>query len=84
MLVPISAREVISAFSDPEAEETDDASDEEPLDSGESQFEPEMEPAVVAVAAGGQAGMYAAARPGFEEESGENLDIPAFLRKGNL
>jgi cell division protein FtsZ len=83
VLVPVSAREFVSAFRVSESEPvfTEAACDapEFPTD--------DAEPALVAVAiaeADGQPDDASPTHPAFIEEPGENLDIPAFLRKGTL
>ena len=80
VLIPVSAREVISAFrTEPEPAA--------PL-AIEEEEDDEMEPASVGVAVAEEetpTEIYAAAaHPAFADEHGENLDIPAFLRKGSL
>jgi cell division protein FtsZ len=78
ILVPVSAREFVSAFRVHEAEPV----------SGEAGAAPELTFAEeetdlvgVAVAAPDQS---PATHPAFIDEPGENLDIPAFMRKGTL
>jgi cell division protein FtsZ len=78
ILVPVSAREFVSAFRVHEAEPV----------SGEAGAAPELtfaeedtELVGVAVAAPDQS---PATHPAFIDEPGENLDIPAFMRKGTL
>ena len=84
VLVPVTVREVISAFR--EREEEPETAHAEAMSTQECERlaaeavaralaaaeDPEQPPTVVAPHAG------------FEEESGENLEIPAFLRKGGL
>jgi len=77
VLVPVSTREMVSAFRGPEEEanhqETAAAEEREPKGGG------------VAVAeATAEAEMQAPAQPDYEEDANDNLDIPAFLRKGGL
>jgi cell division protein FtsZ len=81
ILVPVSSREFVSAFRvhDSEATITEVAEPEEFTASDE-----DAEPALVGVAAAHREEDSATSRPSFIEEPGENLDIPAFLRKGAL
>jgi len=81
ILVPVSSREFVSAFRvhDSEAAITEVAEPQEFTASDE-----DAEPALVAVGAAHQPEDSATTRPSFIEEPGENLDIPAFLRKGAL
>ena len=80
VLVPVSSREFVSAFRIHEAEPANseaEASQEINCD------EEETELVGVAVAApAAQAEDSGQPHPAFAEEAGENLDIPAFLRKG--
>jgi len=76
VLVPVSNRDLVSAFHQPEAE---------PSMAIEEAPEEDEEPVAVAVAdTCGQEEIPVMAHAAFEEESGENLDIPAFMRKGTL
>jgi cell division protein FtsZ len=81
VFVPVTAREVISAFT-PEPERPDSGF-----------FRPEPEPSVEHTESMGVAVATEPAQPEmftenpavlFEPESGEDLDIPAFMRKGGL
>ncbi|MGA8162101.1 MAG: cell division protein FtsZ [Acidobacteriaceae bacterium] len=80
VLVPVSSRDLVSAFREPEPEPAM-AIEEVPE---------EDEPVTVAVADNGaqyngaQEEIPVMARAAFEDEPGENLDIPAFMRKGTL
>ncbi len=80
VLVPVSSREFVSAFRIHEAEPANseaEASQEINCD------EEETELVGVAVAApAAQSEDAGQPHPAFAEEAGENLDIPAFLRKG--
>jgi len=82
VLIPVTAREVISAFRAPVAEA------EPATASGGADFpgsEESAEPVLVAVGAAEEAGHAengASTHPAFIEEPTENLDIPTFLRKG--
>jgi cell division protein FtsZ len=76
VLVPVSTREMVSAFRGPEEENLQEmeASDEqEPMGVGIAVAEESREPE-----------MQAPAQPDYEEDTQDNLDIPAFLRKGGL
>jgi cell division protein FtsZ len=82
VLVPISARELVGAFRLPET----DPAISEPAVAQEFSFE-EEEPQLVGVAvaaAHGQPETATVPSAAFAEPPGENLDIPAFLRKGSL
>jgi cell division protein FtsZ len=75
VLVPVSNRDLVTAFREPEGEGAM-AIEEVPE---------EDEPVAVAVAdKGAQEEVPVMAHAAFEEEPGENLDIPAFMRKGTL
>ncbi|MGC2580662.1 MAG: hypothetical protein WA399_01075, partial [Acidobacteriaceae bacterium] len=80
VLVPVSSRDLVSAFREPEPEPAM-AIEEVPE---------EDEPVTVAVADNGaqyngaQEEIPVMAHAAFEDEPGENLDIPAFMRKGTL
>jgi cell division protein FtsZ len=75
VLVAVSNRDLVTAFREPEGESAM-AIEEVPE---------EGEPVAVAVAeSGAQEEMPVMAHGAFEEEPGENLDIPAFMRKGTL
>jgi len=77
VLIPVTAREVVSAFRTPEPEPV--------LQAGQSGFadsEESADPALVAVAVAEEGQNGVPAHPAFTEEPGENLDIPTFLRKG--
>ncbi|MGB9028572.1 MAG: cell division protein FtsZ, partial [Acidobacteriaceae bacterium] len=81
ILVPVSSRDFVSAFRvhDSEAAITEAAEPDEftaPDD--------HAEPVLVGVAAAHQEEDAATERPSFIEEPSENLDIPAFLRKGAI
>jgi cell division protein FtsZ len=81
VFVPVTAREVISAFAPEPARTEPDYGRSEPDTDGEHH-----EPVAVAVAAEPeQPGMFAES-PGvlFEAEPAEDLDIPAFMRKGGM
>jgi len=83
VFVPVTAREVISVFREPE-ESVMAAAAAEPLT---VQEEPKMEPVSLSVrlAEGAmEPRTIVSPHASFEEETGENLDIPAFLRKGGL
>jgi cell division protein FtsZ len=90
VLIPVSAREFISAFR--VHEPVHDQAQEPGLGDRESApaivaSEHCAEPALVAVAvaeAGSQAAECVPTHPAFIEDPGENLDIPAFMRKGTL
>jgi len=77
VLVPVSTREMVSAFRGPEEEgnhqEAAASEEREPMGGGV---------AVAAVTA--EPEMQAPAQPDYEEDASDNLDIPAFLRKGGL
>src|SRR6202012_4270748 len=74
VLVPVSTREVVSAFRGPEEElNREDGAEAE-----------EMEQVGVGVAVADEAEMQAPAQQEYEEDADDNLDIPAFLRKGGL
>ncbi len=77
VLVPVSSRELVTAFSSPEEPA-------EPVSHNASEEEFETAAVALAVAEEKQPEIYAAAHPAFEEDPGENLDIPAFMRKGGL
>ncbi len=87
VFVPVTAREVISAFATPQP-----MREGEPLRGELTYFaveadetESEAETSAVAVAEQPvQPEMFAAAPSMFEPEPGEDLDIPAFMRKGGL
>ena len=82
VFVPVTAREVISVFREPEEQAAMTAAND--LNVSE---EPEMEPVPVAVHVADDANeprTIVSPHTSFEEESSENLDIPAFLRKGGL
>ncbi|MGA8529470.1 MAG: cell division protein FtsZ [Acidobacteriaceae bacterium] len=75
VLVPVSNRDLMTAFREPEGEPA--MAIEEVPD--------EDETVAVAVAdTGAQEEIPVMAHAAFEEEPGENLDIPAFMRKGTL
>jgi cell division protein FtsZ len=79
-LIPVSAREFVSAFRVHEAEP---AANEVSVVSESSDAEVESDFVAVAVAeSAGQEDEPMSQHPGFVEEPGENLDIPAFMRKG--
>ncbi|HEY1502119.1 MAG TPA: cell division protein FtsZ [Acidobacteriaceae bacterium] len=81
-LVPISAREFVSAFRVHEAEPV---SAESNIPQELACSEEETELVGVAVAdPGGLPDDAEVPHPAFIEEQGENLDIPAFMRKGTL
>jgi cell division protein FtsZ len=73
VLVPVSSRDLVSAFREPEAE---------PAMAIEEVPEEDESVAVAVAEAGAQEGVPVMAHAAFEEEPGENLDIPAFMRKG--
>ncbi|HZZ40070.1 MAG TPA: cell division protein FtsZ [Acidobacteriaceae bacterium] len=77
VLVPVSNRDLKTAFSEPE---------QEPTMSIEEAPEEEDEEPVTVVASDNRAQeeIPVMAHGAFEEEPGENLDIPAFMRKGTL
>jgi len=82
VLVPVSAREFVSAFRvhEPEPVSCDDEATPE-LSFAEDETE------LVGVTAGAPAAVAeqnVAAHPAFIDDPGENLDIPAFMRKGTL
>ena len=82
VFVPVTAREVISVFREPEEQAAMTAAND--LNVSE---EPEMEAVPVAVHVADDANeprTIVSPHTSFEEESSENLDIPAFLRKGGL
>ena len=81
ILVPVSSREFVSAFRvhDSEAAITEVAESQDL-----NHPDDDAEPALVAVGAAHQAEDAATERPSFIEEPSENLDIPAFLRKGAI
>ena len=78
---PGSSREFVSAFRvhDSEAAITEVAESQDL-----NHPDDDAEPALVAVGAAHQAEDAATERPSFIEEPSENLDIPAFLRKGAI
>ncbi|HTV81298.1 MAG TPA: cell division protein FtsZ [Acidobacteriaceae bacterium] len=87
VFVPVTAREVISAFRPREEEPEDETTraDSAPLKTASGE-QPAQE-AVVRVAVAedpNQPPTVVAPHAGFEEEPAENLEIPAFLRKGGL
>ncbi len=84
VLVPVSAREFVSAFRvhEPESDGAE-AGPAQPQFSEETADEPAFVGVAVAAAVD-RADEAVAIHPAFIEEPGENLDIPAFLRKGAL
>jgi cell division protein FtsZ len=80
-LVPISAREFVSAF---RVHETEPMSAESNVPQELACSEEETEMVGVAVADPAVLAEDATPHPAFIEEPGENLDIPAFMRKGTL
>ena len=83
MLVPVTAREFVSAFRVHEAEPAADAESVDPQELTFAEEESELVGVAVANPAP-QPEETAVPHPAFVEEPGENLDIPAFLRKGTL
>ncbi len=82
VLIPVSAREFVSAFRVHEAEPV---SNETAAPQELTSAEEESDLVGVAVAEPSDHAENAVmSHPVFEEEQGENLDIPAFLRKGTL
>jgi cell division protein FtsZ len=100
VLIPVSAREVISAFTPgnghsapaqgpspaPEAAEANSESSWYAVSNGDDRMEPATEPAAaIAVAENPAPGaQYQAAERTFEEPQDDHLDIPTFMRKGGL
>ncbi len=89
VFVPVTAREVISAFrpreEDPEADFIVSA-EPSPLETPNGE-KPEVEAAIRALAVDDdpeQPATVVAPHAGFEAEPAENLEIPAFMRKGGL
>jgi cell division protein FtsZ len=82
VLVPVSSREFVSAFRIHEAEPTS-CEGNVPQELGYEEEEAELVGVAVAEHAAQPEGMEMA-HPAFVEEPGENLDIPAFMRKGTL
>ena len=83
LLVPVTAREFVSAFRVHEAEPAADAESVDPQELTFAEEESELVGVAVANPAP-QPEETAVPHPAFVEEPGENLDIPAFLRKGTL
>ncbi|HEX4006572.1 MAG TPA: cell division protein FtsZ [Acidobacteriaceae bacterium] len=86
VFVPVTARDVISAFAPHEPER---GRETEPLRGELSYFEEDAEPLPEPVAVGvaqepARAEGTDSTPSMFEQESGEDLDIPAFMRKGGL
>ncbi|MFP5228399.1 MAG: cell division protein FtsZ [Acidobacteriota bacterium] len=82
VLIPVSAREFVSAFRVHEAEP---AASEVPASQHLSYAEEDSAPVGVAIAESSPEPLEPVAEhPAFVEEPGENLDIPAFMRKGTL
>jgi cell division protein FtsZ len=79
VLIPVSAREFVSAFRphEPTGQESAPA-----ISTSEEESEPLG--AVAVAEAPDQASDYVPTHPAFIEEPTENLDIPAFIRKGTL
>ncbi|MGA7521444.1 MAG: cell division protein FtsZ [Acidobacteriaceae bacterium] len=75
VLVAVSNRELVTAFREPEAE---------PAMAIEEVPEEDEAVAVAVADTGAQEEIPVMAHAAFEEEPGENLDIPAFMRKGSL
>jgi len=79
LLIPVSARDFVSAFRVHEADPVDDALAVE--DSACAEDETELV-GVAVVASSGEPDDVVLPHPAFVEEPSENLDIPAFMRKG--
>lgn len=75
VFVPVSNRELVSAFAEPEP-----AAAHNPIEV--QTFEPE--PVMVSAAVAEQPAQPQIFAETHEDENGENLDIPAFLRRGSL
>jgi cell division protein FtsZ len=86
VLIPVTAREFVSAFRVHEPVH-EPAFGDQASAPGMAASENDTEPALVSVAvaeAADQAGDCVPTHPAFIEEPSENLDIPAFMRKGTL